>query len=91
VVAALACGGANIFYFRQITADDYPIPEGLPEPLRGKLGGFEGRVDGVGPEISLITKAGKVSVAAELKWLPDSHVEHRVSGVTVWLKIGIGW
>jgi hypothetical protein len=83
--------GANIFYFRQITADDYPIPEGLPEPLRAKLGGFEGRVDGVGPEISLITKAGKVNVVAELKWLPDSNVEHRMRGDTVWLKIGIGW
>jgi hypothetical protein len=83
--------GANIFYFRQITADDYPIPENLPEPLRDKLGGFEGRVDGVGPEISFITKAGKVNVAAELKWLPDSDVEHRVKGDTVWLKIGVGW
>jgi hypothetical protein len=83
--------GANIFYFRQITADDYPIPEELPEQLRGKLGGFEGRVDGVGPEISLITKAGKVNVVAELKWLPDSNVEHRVKGDTVWLKIAVGW
>jgi hypothetical protein len=83
--------GANIFYFRQITDDDYPVPEDLPEPLRGKLTGFEGKVDGVGPEISLITKAGKVNVAAELKWLPDSHVEHRTTGDTVWLKIGVGW
>jgi len=83
--------GANIFYFRQITADDYPIPENLPGPLREKLGGFEGRVDGVGPEISFITKAGNVNVAAELKWLPDSDVEHRVKGDTVWLKIGVGW
>ncbi len=83
--------GANVFYFRQITADDYPAPENLPEQFHGKLPGFEGRVDGVGPEISLITKAGKANVAAELKWLPDSGVENRVKGDTVWLKIGVGW
>jgi len=28
---------------------------------------------------------------AEVKWLPDSNVEHRVKGDTVWLKIGVGW
>jgi hypothetical protein len=83
--------GANIFYFRQITDDDYPIPENLPEPLRPFLGGFQGKVDGVGPEISLITKTGNVSIAAELKWLPDSHVEHRTQGDTIWFKLGVGF
>jgi len=83
--------GANVFYFQQITDDDYPIPENLPEPLRAKLTGFKGKVYGVGPEISLITKAGKVNIAAELKWLPDSGVENRVKGDTVWLKVGLGF
>jgi len=83
--------GANLYYFQQITDDDYPIPENLPEPIRAKLSGFKGKVYGVGPEISLITKAGKVNVAAELKWLPDSHVENRMKGDTVWLKIGLGF
>jgi hypothetical protein len=75
--------GGNFFYLHQIEGDSYSGAR--------VFGGFEGNVSGIGPEISLITRFGHVTVAAELKWLPDSHVQNRLEGDTVWLKVGVGF
>lgn len=48
-------------------------------------------MDGVGPELSFVTESKKVGVALELKWLPDSHLDHRTEGDSVWFKLAVGF
>ncbi len=74
--------GANAFYYQQITGDSG----------RGALlGDFKGRTAGIGPVVSLITKAGKRDLVAEIKWLPEMSVEHRVKGDFIWFKLGMAF
>jgi hypothetical protein len=39
--------------------------------------------------ISYVAKAGNVNIAAELKWLPELDVDHRLKGGAVWWKVGV--
>lgn len=73
--------GANAFYYQQITGDS---------GSGALLGSFEGRTVGVGPVLSYATKIGAdktTDFVAELKWLPEMDVEHRLEGDTFWLKL----
>jgi hypothetical protein len=46
---------------------------------------------GVGPVVSYAYRLGKFDLAAELKWLPEIDVSHRLSGDIVWFKIGLSY
>ena len=72
--------GANAFYYQQITGDS---------GSGAVLGDFEGRTVGVGPVLSYIMKVGKTDVSAEVKWLPELDVEHRLKGDYVWFKLAM--
>jgi hypothetical protein len=72
--------GANFFYYQQISGDS---GSGV------QLGPLEGRTIGVGPAISYVAKAGNANIAAELKWLPDLDVDHRLKGDAVWWNLGV--
>jgi hypothetical protein len=75
--------GANVFYYQQLTGDS-----GDGAKL---LGDFEGHTIGVGPALSLIKKVGNTNLAAEVKWLPEADVEHRIKGDFIWFKIGLAF
>jgi hypothetical protein len=70
--------GANGFYYQQITGDS---------GSGAVLGSFEGRTVGVGPVLSYMHKIGKSTLAAELKWLPELDVDHRMKGDWIWFKL----
>jgi len=72
--------GANAFYYQQITGDS---------GSGAILGGFEGRAVGIGPVLSYVTKVGQTDVIAEVKWLPELDVEHRLKGDYVWFKLAM--
>lgn len=72
--------GANAFYYQQITGDS---------GSGATLGDFEGRTVGIGPAVSYIHKLGKANLAAEVKWLPELDVEHRLKGDYVWFKLAV--
>jgi len=72
--------GANAFVYQQVTGDS---------GSGALLGGFEGRTVGVGPVVSLLTKIGHCSVAAEVKWLPEVDTEKRLKGDYIWFKLGV--
>lgn len=72
--------GANAFYYQQISGDS---------GNGALLGDFKGKTVGIGPTVSLITRAGKTNLAFELKWLPELSVERRVKGDFVWFKLGV--
>jgi len=72
--------GANAFYYQQITGDS---------GSGAILGDFEGRTVGVGPVLSYVTKVGKTDLIAEVKWLPELDVEHRLKGDYVWFKLAM--
>jgi len=72
--------GANAFYYQQITGDS---------GSGAVLGDFKGRTVGVGPVLSYVTKVGRTDVIAELKWLPELDVEHRLKGDYIWFKLAM--
>ena len=72
--------GVNAFFYQQITGDS---------GSGAVLGDFEGRTVGVGPVISYITKLGKTDLSAEVKWLPELDVQHRLKGDYVWFKLAV--
>jgi len=72
--------GANGFYYQQITGDS---------GSGAVLGDFEARTVGVGPVLSYVTKVGKTDVIAEVKWLPELDVKHRLEGDYVWFKLAM--
>jgi hypothetical protein len=72
--------GVNGFYYQQISGDT---------GSGAVLGDFEGRTVGVGPVLSYATKLGATDVSAEVKWLPELDVEHRLKGDYVWFKLAV--
>ena len=75
--------GANVFYYQQIIGDS---------GNGATLGELEGRTIGVGPALSYATKIGRnktTDLVAELKWLPELDVEHRLKGDTIWFKLAL--
>jgi hypothetical protein len=82
--SATAGVGVSGFFYQQITGDTG----------RGAiLGSFEAMTTGVGPDLSYIykNKGGDVTIAGEVKWLPELSVSNRLSGNIVWLKLIIAW
>lgn len=71
--------GANGWYYQQITGDS---------GSGAKLGSFEGTTIGVGPVLSYAITLDHIDVVAEVKWLPELDVKHRLEGDTVWAKVG---
>jgi len=69
--------GPNGYYYRQVTADS---------GSGARFGSFEGLTSGAGPTISYIRQFAKKSLAAEIKWIPELHVNHRPQGDYVWFK-----
>jgi hypothetical protein len=75
--------GANAFYYQQISADT---------GSGASLGDFEGRTAGVGPVLSYAAKIGPTrttDLVAELKWLPELDVQHRLKGDVIWFKVAL--
>jgi len=72
--------GANVFYYQQITGDS---------GSGATLGDFKGRTVGIGPVVSYVTKILKKDLVAEVKWLPEIEVKHRIKGDYVWFKLGM--
>jgi len=72
--------GANAFFYQQVTGDS---------GSGAILGDFEGRTVGVGPVLSYITTVGSTDLSAELKWLPELEVDHRLKGDYVWFKLAL--
>jgi hypothetical protein len=72
--------GANGFYYQQVTGDS---------GSGATLGDFKGRTVGVGPVLSYITKISGKDLVAEVKWLPELDVKHRLEGDYIWFKLGM--
>ena len=72
--------GANGFYYQQVTGDS---------GSGATLGDFKGRTVGVGPVLSYITKIWGKDLVAEVKWLPELDVKHRLEGDYIWFKLGM--
>lgn len=73
--------GANAFCYVQISADS---------GTGASLGDFEGHTAGVGPVLSYTKKIGRnktTDLVAELKWLPELDVQHRLQGDLIWFKL----
>jgi hypothetical protein len=75
--------GANGFYYQQVTGDS--------SPFDAILGDFKGRTVGIGPVLSYITKVCGKDLAAEVKWLPELDVKHRLEGDYLWFKVGMAF
>jgi hypothetical protein len=77
--------GVSGFFYQQITGDTG----------RGATrGSFEAMTTGVGPDLSFVTgfcKLCKLSLAAEVKWLPELSVSNRLQGNAVWFKLAFSW
>ncbi len=72
--------GGTGYIFQQITGDS---------GSGARLGSFQGRTVGFGPELSWVAPLDKaLLIAVEGKWLPELEVQNRVKGHWVWLKVG---
>ena len=72
--------GANGFYYQQITGDT---------GTGARLGDFESMTSGVGPVLSYAQKVGQTDLVAEVKWLPELDVDHRLKGDHIWFKLAL--
>jgi hypothetical protein len=72
--------GANAFYYQQISGDS---------GSGALLGDFKGSTVGVGPVLSYVLPIDSSQLLAELKWLPELHVDKRLKGNYVWFKAGM--
>lgn len=70
--------GAEGFYLDQVTDDS---------GAGAKRGGFKGRTAGIGPVLTYILPHGSNTFVAELRWLPELDVQHRLKGDYIWLKL----
>jgi hypothetical protein len=71
--------GAEAFYLTQVTAD---------KGSGAVFGDFKGRSAGIGPVLSYIQPlGGKQTLAAELRWLPETSVKNRLEGDVIWFKV----
>ena len=83
LLGGFASAGAGAFYYQQVTGDRGP---------GATLGALEGRSLGAGPVLSYARKIGpgkRTDMVAEVKWLPELDVQHRLKGGTVWLKLAL--
>jgi hypothetical protein len=59
------------YHYQQVTGDS---------GAGAALGGFEGRVTGLGPDVSYTLLCGKIPISTELKFFHEFDVENRVEG-----------
>ena len=59
------------YHYQQITGDS---------GAGAKLGAFEGRVTGLGPDVTYTFMCGKIPVSTELKYFREFDVENRLTG-----------
>jgi len=71
--------GANGWYYQQITGDT---------GSGATLGSFEATTTGVGPVVSYAITVDEIDIVAEVKWLTELDVKHRLEGDTLWAKVG---
>jgi hypothetical protein len=73
------------YHYQQITGDS---------GAGAKLGAFEGRVTGIGPDVTYTFMCGKIPVSTELKYFREFDVENRLTGdaglLTVSLPLSVG-
>ena len=73
------------YHYEQVTGDS---------GAGARLGGFEGRVTGIGPDVTYTFMCGKIPISTELKYFREFDVENRATGnagflnVTVPLSVG---
>ncbi len=72
--------GANGFYYEQISGDS---------GSGASLGDFKGRTVGIGPVLSYVMKVWNKDLVAEVKWLPELDVNHRMEGDYIWFKLAM--
>lgn len=71
--------GAEAFYLEQVTAD---------QGSGAVFGDFKGRSAGIGPVLSwVLPLGGRETLAAELRWLPETSVKNRLEGDLIWFKV----
>lgn len=70
--------GANAWYWEQISRDTGP---------GAVLGSFETSTCGIGPVLSYMYPMSGHYLLAEVKWLPEADVRHKVKGDSVWFKL----
>ncbi len=73
------------YHYQQVTGDS---------GAGARLGGFEGRVTGLGPDVTYMFLCGKIPVSTEVKYFHEFDVENRLQGdaglVTVSLPLSVG-
>jgi hypothetical protein len=77
VSKTLAFGVAG-YHYQQMTGDS---------GAGARLGGFEGRVSGLGPDITYTFLCGKIPVSTELKYFHEFDVENRLTGDAGFLNV----
>jgi hypothetical protein len=77
--------GLSGYHYQQVTGDS---------GAGARLGGFERRVTGLGPDVTYTFLCGKIPVSTEVKYFHEFDVENRVQGdagfVTVSLPLSVG-
>jgi hypothetical protein len=68
------------YHYEQITGDS---------GAGARLGGFEGRVTGIGPDITYIFMCGKTPISTELKYFREFNVENRLEGNAGYLNVTV--
>jgi len=72
--------GVTGFYYEQIEGDS---------GSGAVLGDFKSKTTGLGPVISYVRTSTSSELLAELKWMREGDVKHRLEGDYVWLKMGV--
>ncbi|MDP1910176.1 MAG: transporter, partial [Hyphomicrobium sp.] len=67
-------------HYQQVTGDS---------GAGARLGDFEGRVTGLGPDITYTFMCGKVPISTELKYFHEFDVENRLSGDNGFINVTI--
>jgi len=68
------------YHYQQITGDS---------GAGAKLGAFEGRVTGLGPDVTYTFMCGKIPVSTELKYFREFDVENRLTGDAGFLNVTV--
>ena len=68
------------YHYQQITGDS---------GAGARLGAFEGRVTGIGPDVTYTFMCGKTPISTELKYFREFNVENRLTGDAGFLNITI--
>ena len=68
------------YHYEQVTGDS---------GAGARLGGFEGRVTGIGPDITYTFMCGKTPISTELKYFREFDVENRLTGDAGFLNVTV--